>query len=289
MKLAPDLVLLNGFDRSGSSMMAQLLGAHPGAALVFHPFNSTEVHRDQWRIWSPTEAHPSTLGFWNALRQARLDRSYLRSHWHDAHGHWPDTTPHTIFVKDTKLHFHLDWLRAQVPQLRIQGIWRAPEDILGSLTHNGFHETWYGGEHYQTLLDHWPVDLEALRSVAARAADAVERMAVMIAARTAWFFARLRPEAVLCYRSIVSNPNELRRVFAEATDFDFGPLARRDHNVSGVARPADADRSVPALATEAFDITRALLPHLFVRTGEAWRWRPSAGDELEPHGDEVGG
>lgn len=275
------LVLLLGFDRCGSSMTARMLGAHPGVNLVFHPFNSTEVHRDQWRIWPAGEVHDDTAQFWQSLRRGVLDGSYLRAHWHDAHGSWSHDA-HTVVVKDTKAHFHVAWLRRVVPDLRIVGLWRDPTEILGSLVHNGFHETWYGGDMLSRLLATWPDGLDAMRTIAERAETSVERMAVMIAARTAGLFRSLPPSDVLRYRRILADPERLNELVGNHRALSFQPLLAEDYNVSGTARPRGARYAPPPLAVDAFRELDRSLQHLFVGSGEGRRWRPTLGDHVEP-------
>ena len=148
------VVLLVGFDRSGSSMVAKLLGAHPGVNVLFQPFNSSEVHRAQWTIWPPEQPAPETEAFLRGLLEGRLDRSYVRSDWF-----WKHSTAHTVdpervnLIKDTKLHFQVGWLAKRFPEIELFALWRDPRGILCSLLRNDFHRRWYGDDAFRELRD----------------------------------------------------------------------------------------------------------------------------------------
>lgn len=233
------VVLIVGFDRSGSSMIAKVLAAHPGIALIFQPFNSTDVHRAQWRAWAPGDPQPATERFLGGLLSRQIDRDYIASDWLDNHSTSPGIEPSKLnIVKDTKLQFQVPWLRERVPEIPVYGIWRQPRAIVASLMRNDFHQRWYGKIGARELSDIIG-SVPGLRDYAPLLEPSLtehERMALIVAVRTHSLVRELPAHRWLVYEDILANPDERLGAFCAdfgLPSFDFAPHIGIDQNVIG--------------------------------------------------------
>jgi hypothetical protein len=224
------LLFLNGFDRSGSSMIGGLLAEHPGVAYFFQPFNRTEVHATQWEPWRPGEAHPATERFLAALLAGRVERDYLGADLFDRHS--TATAPRVDrlnVVKETKLHLKTAWLRERFPTIAVRGLWRDPRGILCSLRRNGFGDAWYGERAFRAVepLIRAEPDLEPYRPFLDRGPDALERLALVVAARTHLFGRALGARDWIVYEEVVADPD--RALGSLVADFGLAPYPFADH------------------------------------------------------------
>jgi hypothetical protein len=233
------VAILIGFDRSGSSMVSRLLARHPRVNLLFQPFNSTEVHRAQWKPWAPDHRSPATEAFLESLLEGELDASYLASDWFAKHSSSASVDPDGInLVKDTKLHFQVEWLKQRFPSIELLGLWRDPRGITCSLVRNDFHRTWYGDAAFRAvdrLLEERP-ELERFRALRAECSNDLRRMALGVAVRTDALFRALDRDRRIVYEDVVRDPEgELNRVAGRfgLEPFPFGAHAGEDFNVAG--------------------------------------------------------
>jgi len=268
------LALAVGFDRSGSSMIVKVLAAHPEIALLFQPFNSTDVHRAQWQAWDPADPQPATEAFLRGLLAGELDRAYIASDWLDNHSSTERVEPDKLnLVKDTKLQLQIPWLAARFPEIPVYGIWREPRAIVASLMRNDFHLRWYGKVG--------PAELRAIvRDVAGlddyapmldRPLSEHVRMALIVAVRTHPLVRDVPPDRWLVYEEILADPNGRLGAFCAdfgLAPFDFAPHVAADHNVIG--KPyVDAE-----LWRSYFgDAHKADLDRVFAPLEAAWRAR----------------
>lgn len=232
-------LILNGFDRSGSSMVGGMLAKHPQVAYLFQPFSGTEIHKTQFEAWDVDQRAPATEQFFAELLAGRLRRSYIASDWFDRHS--TATRPQLgklNLIKETKLHFKVCWLRARFPKLAILGIWRDPRAIVCSLMRNGFYHRWYGESAFNTVRE--LVEREdgfaALRPCLDWKLNDPERMAIIVAVRTFYMVENLAPTDWIIYEDVLADPNRaldavLQRFSLEA--FDFAAFLAEDYNVIG--------------------------------------------------------
>ena len=262
--------ILNGFDRSGTSMIAKVLGTHPGIEVIFQPFSRTVLHETQWEAWAPDRACPEVEDFLAGLLAGRLDRAFIRSDWFERHSSTTEPIPGRLHViKSTKLHLKSAWFRARWPQLPFYGIYRDPRAVLGSLVRNGFHLSWYGPPAFEAAGRFLSSreDLDARYGGFLRRAETdVERMAVALAVRTEVMAEGLRGEDWIVYEEVVSDPNGALNAFLSRfglEPWDFGAAMGRDYNVIGKPfKGRDVWRSVFSEA----DLKR-LEPILFLYPG----------------------
>lgn len=233
------VLIINGFDRCGSSMIGGLLSRHPGVAYFFQPLSSTEVHRTQYEVWGADHQAPDTESFFRGILNGRLDAGFIAADWFRRHSTASQICPDRLnVIKETKLHFKIDWLRARFPQIAILGIRRDPRAIVCSLMRNDFYRKWYGEAAFDSVCRVIGSDpaLGSLRPfLAAPLADA-DKMAMIVAARTRHMSDRLPPGDWIVYEDVLANPNaalgDLARRFGLAP-FDFSPFLGEDYNVIG--------------------------------------------------------
>jgi hypothetical protein len=232
--------IINGFDRSGTTLIAKVLATHPQVELIFQPFNRTVVHETQWAEWEPEVRCPELEAFLDSLLSGRLDRSFLKSEWCANQSTTLEPQAGKLHViKSTKLHFKSRWLRSRYPQMPLFGIYRDPRGVLCSLVRNGFHVSWYGARAFagvSRFLETRP-DLDAMYGRFLRdARDDVEKMAVVIAVRTRVMGESLDPSRWLVYEEVLKDPNgELNGFLARfgLSEMRFSSALRRDWNVVG--------------------------------------------------------
>ncbi len=235
-----NVLLLNGFDRCGSSLIGGLLGLHPDAAYFFQPFNRTEVHASQYEVWSETEEHPATQRFLAEFLNGRIDEGFLGADLFRKHSTAAAPRAHGLnVIKETKVHFKSAWLQHHFPTIALRGIWRDPRGILCSLMRNGFATSWYGRPAFEAIAAtiRNTADLEAYLPFLDCPLEPYEEVALVIAARTHVFAGSLSPERWISYEELLQDCdrvlNELIEPFGLAP-FHFEQHLRRDHNVSGV-------------------------------------------------------
>jgi hypothetical protein len=221
-------------------MMAKVPVHHPDVDCLFQPFSSTVVHDTEWEYWAAEEEHPEVESFLDGLQEGEIDRSFIASDWFENHSTAFTIEPGTTYaIKSTKMHFKVDWLAARYPSMPVYAIERKPHGILASLLRNGFYEDWYGEDAYQALLDYVETDDELPAELVGyvREADSnLEKMAVMVAVRTAVARRRIPSSRILVYEKVLDNAE---REFGKLTgplelnSYPFGNHLDQDYNIAG--------------------------------------------------------
>jgi hypothetical protein len=221
-------------------MMVKVLAHHPDIECLFQPFSSTIVHDTEWTYWDPDERHPEVEAFLDGLQNGTIHRSFIASDWFENHSTAFEIRPGTTYViKSTKLHFKADWLSTHYPSMPLYAIERRPQGILASLLRNEFYEDWYGEDAYQALLDYVETDDELSAELVGyvREADSnLEKMAVMVAVRTAVARRRIPSSRTLVYEKVLDNAE---REFGKLTrplelkPYPFGNHLDQDYNITG--------------------------------------------------------
>jgi hypothetical protein len=234
-----ELIILNGFDRSGSSFIGGLLSRHPVVNYFFQPFSSTEVHEAQYEPWID-EAHPATEGFLKGLQQGRIDNGFIASSWFGKFSEYSlDDAGRVGLIKETKLHTKIGWLRKRFPDIPVYGIWREPKAVLCSLVRNGFHEKWYGETAYRAatkLITELP-GLESFQRFLLWELDTVEKMALVIAVRSECMAMHLEQNHWINYEKVRCDPDYYLNEFCRGVglpEHRFSDAADSDFNVVGL-------------------------------------------------------
>lgn len=236
--------LLIGFDRSGSTFVAKLLAKHPAINLIFQPFNSSALTKSQWEIWEKDFKQSDWFSWFQNLENGKLDKDLIQSQWFYNHSTSLQLKSDQVnLIKDTKLHFKVDWLKANFPNLEILGIWRDPRSILRSLIRNDFHKTWY--QHLEkpiieSLIDNNEV-FKPFRKWLGQELSSIEIMALGIALRNFFMQKCLLRDQWIHFEQLINTPNALNQITANwhLEYFDFSPFLSNDYNIAG--KPYEGD------------------------------------------------
>ena len=242
-------MILNGFDRSGSSAICRTLSQHPEIELIFQPFNSGPIRRKMYQILSEDIATADDHAFFTALTRGRLDTSYIESEWHQKYSTTQEILAGRLHVIKTTLnHLTVEWMQQHYPALEMWGIWRDPMAILASIERNRFGEKWYAGavEEITPTVEQHPELKPAFGDLAAHITTECQATAFLIATRSYYFFSHLDADKCVRYESFAQQPNaELGRI---CTHFDLGPFdfsrySDIDWNILGKSFQKGADHS----------------------------------------------
>ena len=234
------VIILNGFDRCGSSAISRTLSQHPQVELIFQPFNSGSVRKKMYQIWDDAVASEKDRSFFKALSVGQIDESYIESEWYYKYSTTRKIIPGRLHViKTTINHFTAEWHNSNFPEIPMWGIWREPESILKSILRNDFTDQWYVDalESLKPVLSQRDYLKDYIRFLP-HLDSVVALTAFFIAVRSHYFFFHIPIERILRYETFVESPNrELGRV-CEMFDleiFDFSTFSKRDLNVIGKA------------------------------------------------------
>lgn len=236
----PNNLILNGFDRCGSSAISRVLTDHPQIELIMQPFNGGSIRRKLYKILDNNNTTAADFGFFENLQKDKLDTSYIESEWHKKYStvsHFSHGKLHVL--KTTQNHFTASWIKTNFPRLEQWGIWRDPIDILASLVRNDFHIQWYAGaidELIPTVRSNKLLN-DQFGWAIHRATDDLRKMAVVFAVRSYFYFYHIDIDKVLFYEHFLESRNSCLR---KITDY-FGLIQfnfeesddRRDLNITG--------------------------------------------------------
>ena len=200
----PHTVILNGFDRSGSSAISKVLATHPEIELFMQPFNSGPVRKKMNVIWDEATATAVDVEFFRGLERGEIIPSYIKSHWFEKHSTAQAFVPGKIhIIKTTINHLLIDWTQRNFPGIDHWVIWRNPMDILASMVRNDVIDAWYGEAlteltptiHGQQALD------QRFGQFISRVDHPHSRAALIISVRTWCLFSMANPLRVIDYES----------------------------------------------------------------------------------------
>jgi hypothetical protein len=234
------VVVLIGFDRSGTSYVAGVLEEHPDVKYFCQPDNSSPLHRAQWEFWTPGDGDAASNHFLRELVGGRIDREYVVSDWFKRFGcgEYELDARRLNLVKSTKLHLKVRWLE-QFPTIEVGAILRDPRASIASLVRNGFHEKWYGARDYAAarallgsgVLPDTGLDL----SSPGDAPTSVEAMAWLYLVRTAVLCADLGWDRarMVFYEEARRRPSEYLCSALRLPLHDLDRARARDFNIIG--------------------------------------------------------
>lgn len=233
-------LIINGFDRSGSSALVKTLASHPEIEIIFQPFNSGSIRRKMYQVLSDRIASPEDIRFFTALEQGRLWREYIISPWHEKHSTTQVFIPGKLHVLKTTInHLTIRWIHERFPGIEFWGIWRDPFDILASLVRNDFYGQWYADalplvdKTLQDNTDFPSVFRDLLNGIVN---NEIRALAFLIAVRSYFFFKYLDPQKLINYEVFKSNPNSELNKLTDYFDLEEGAFSSesdKDHNVIG--------------------------------------------------------
>lgn len=214
----PHSVILNGFDRSGSSAISQSLARLAKVELFMQPFNSGPVRQKMYEIWDGKVADDADVNFFKGLEKGVLHKEYIKSHWFHKHSSVQEFHPNKLhLIKTTINHFLIDWAQSEFPLIDQWAIWRNPMDILTSLIRNDFIGQWYTDgvssitpavEGHALLREHYYRFIGQLNHLHLQAA-------FLIAVRSHYLFSYVQKDKVIVYEKFKKDNAQGLRHFVD--------------------------------------------------------------------------
>ena len=213
----PHTIILNGFDRSGSSAISKSLSQHPDIELFMQPFNSGPVRRKMYQIWDDTVAAEEDIKFFEGLETGILHREYIHSHWFEQHSTSKEFIPGRLHVVKTTLnHLLIPWCQTRFPNIHQWAIWRDPWQILSSLIRNDFIGDWYADGFEQiTVTVKNNEGLSLFAEFLPRISHPHSQAAFLIAVRSFVLFTNVNSNRVIFYNEFKKNPSGACALFFE--------------------------------------------------------------------------
>lgn len=204
----PHTIILNGFDRSGSSAISKSLSQHPDIELFMQPFNSGPVRKKMYQIWDDTVAGDEDIKFFEGLETGILHREYIHSHWFEQHSTSTEFIPGRLHVVKTTLnHLLTPWCQTRFPNIHQWAIWRDPWEILSSLIRNDFIGDWYADGFEQLAVTVKNNEgLSLFEEFIPRISHPHSQAAFLIAVRSFVLFKNVTSDRVIFYIEFAKNP-----------------------------------------------------------------------------------
>ncbi len=230
-------VILQGFDRSGSTAIARTLASSVSAELFMQPFNGGSVRKKMYQIWHEDMASEEDKSFFKGLEKGCLIKEYIHSPWFEKHSTVTDFEPGKLhLVKTTINHFTTKWVMDSFENMDQWAIWRDPIEILTSLKRNDFIQKWYANaveEVTPAVLNEEVLKLFA--PYLSKIQNDVQRAAFLIAVRSYYLFTHVKHNQVICHNQFKKNPTLALSSFVEK--YNLKPVdtaaSRISHNLIG--------------------------------------------------------
>lgn len=240
MKSSNNLIL-NGFDRCGSSAISRLLATHPQIELMSHPFNSGSIRHKMYQVMTDDIASNEDVKFFSNLEQGVFWKDYVVSPWFEKHSTSLEFVSGKFHVLKTTLnHLTIRWIKERFPGIEFWGIWRDPFDILASLVRNDFYGKWYTDalpQLTEALQESGDFPSEFASHCGGREKNEVRTIAFLIAVRSYYFFKYLEPGKLINYEIFKDDPSiELNKVIRhfDLAEYSFDGNNDKDYNVIGL-------------------------------------------------------
>ncbi len=231
-------VIINGFDRSGTSAISRTLSSHPETELIMQPFNSGFIRERMYQVFEEEDELHEAFRFFRALENNRLDNEIIKSHWHFTHSTTQEFVPGKLhLIKTTINHLAQRWTKSHFPAVHVWGIWREPIDIVSSIIRNGFFGEWYadGIKEILPTLQKEKFLGEIYLSFSETLETDVQKTAFLLAVRTHFFLQYLDADKLLSYERFRQDSNYLNGFTQHygLNKFDFEKSANEDLNIIG--------------------------------------------------------
>lgn len=234
-------VLINGFDRSGTSAISRTLGSHQETEIIMQPFNSGFIRRKMYEIFgqSASAEIDEATRFFRDLKNEKINNDLINSHWHYRYSSTEEFVPDKMhIIKTTINHFAQLWMKENFPEIDVWGIWRKPKEIVNSIMSNNFYGEWYENgiysirgavESVQFLRNNYLQFMDFLDSDS-------KRVAFLLAVRTHFFLVYLDKDKLIDYGSFRMDANRSLDYFCKfygLTKMNFNKFSKNDLNITG--------------------------------------------------------
>jgi hypothetical protein len=235
------IMIINGFDRSGTSYVGGVLEHHPDVKYFFQPDNGSPLHRRQWEYWEEGIYDERSYAFMKELGNGRINQDYIVSDWFKKYGCGEyNLDPQKLnLIKSTKLHLKVRWLR-QFKHTEVMAIIRDPRATVASLVRNDFHTRWYGPKDYEAacrLVAERPLRDAAELGIAppGTAPSPTRLISFLVLVRTAYMCHDLgwRKERIIFYEHAVKDPDGYLTGMLGLSKFAVSRFAENDFNIIG--------------------------------------------------------
>ena len=231
-------ILINSFDRSGSSMLQRILSYHPQIEVLFNPFNSTIFRDEILNYWKPSYINNEAKLLIDDVFTGNFSSERIKSHWFK--NNIVDFDKEKFYVvKTNNFHFKLDWLKANFPELDFYALFRNPLDILISLHKNNFIEEWYSGWAFKELhyfFENPKINIHFNHEVINYLKTDISKMFFLILVSHAVILEQTHTSNRITYESILGDVNAILNSIITKKgliEFDFSPYIDVDYNLIG--------------------------------------------------------
>jgi hypothetical protein len=231
-------VIINGFDRSGTSAISRTIASHLETELIMQPFNSGFIRREMYKVLDEEDKCSEVFRFFSDLEKNRLNNELIKSHWHFEHSSTLEFVPGKLHViKTTINHLAQRWMKHNFPSIDVWGIWREPIDVVASIIRNGFYGEWYvnGIAEILPTIEKEEFLREVYWSFTDELNSEVKKTAFLLAVRSHFFMKYLDADKLLVYEEFRNNPSYLN-MFTNHYGLaakSFEESAKKDLNIIG--------------------------------------------------------
>lgn len=229
-------VIINGFDRSGTSAITRVLANHPLVTLIMQPFNSGVLRDKMYEEFQATtdnEVYKLLEGF----VAGEIREEYIHSHWYYEYSSSKEFEANKLhIIKTTINHFAQKWMMENFKSIDVWGIWRNPMDIVSSIINNGFYSMWYEDAIEKITPTVYKVGLLNCFSDFLKELDTdIKKTAFLLSVRSYYFFYYMKGERIIEYEKFNEDPNYLNAFYSHygLYEIDLSPYSKMDLNIIG--------------------------------------------------------
>lgn len=234
-------IILNGFDRSGTSAISRTLASHSKAELIMQPFNSGFLRKrmyDEFGIENYEEVEQAKI-FFNDLRENKLNNDLINSHWYYKESSTLEYIPKKLhIIKTTINHLAQKWMKDNYSDIDVWGIWRDPKEIVSSIMNNGFYGKWYneGINSIRKTVESVDFLNQYYMHFFERLDTDVKRTSFLLAVRTHFFLNFLDEDKLIDYAIFKNDADHgLERFvnYYNLNNYNFNEYSKKDLNLIG--------------------------------------------------------
>jgi hypothetical protein len=234
-----DFIILNGFDRCGSSAISKTISNHPDVELIMQPFNSGFMRKSMYQAIEQSQYISDAQSFFNKLKINELDNKNIHSHWHKNHSTTEEFIPGKLhLVKTTINHFAQRWMNQNYKNIDVWGIWRDPFAIINSIKKNDFQDNWYSDaldKLRPTVMNEKNLESK-FGTFFNESLSSDQELALIFAVRSYFFFNYLPSDKLIIYESFRDDANKALKTFSDCYELEkinFNAFSKLDLNLIG--------------------------------------------------------